>query len=186
MEKSTSMTLAEQEEQVRSTAEDNLKELLKSINSKSTETRDLDKVQVLLYFDEAHVLALYPNKTSNPPSNKDNPKLMLGHLANALNVFCRQPLFTIFLSTQSNIEHLAPASRLARSARIRDLIGILPAPITETMFDCFNKNERIAGARLLAHHPSDIVYMSLFGRPLYVPCWLRCSDWTHQCLDGAA
>jgi hypothetical protein len=114
-------------------------------------------LKLLLSFDEAHAL------TSELPGTAPD-KILLDYLAQALNEFRSQPLFALFLSTQSDIEYFAPSYTTARSARIRPQLPDLHAPITETPFDCFETP--ILPERLMADHPSDIAFMSLFGRPL--------------------
>jgi hypothetical protein len=115
------------------------------------------KPKVLLSFDEAHSLTSTLDGTASD-------KVLLNYLAEALNELCPQALFALFLSTQYSIEHFAPSYATARSARIRQQIPDLNAPITETPFDCFDMP--IHPGRLMAGDPSDIAFMSLFGRPL--------------------
>jgi hypothetical protein len=116
------------------------------------------RLTVLLSFDEAHVL------TSKAPGMSSTQKVLLDHLASALNEFRPQSLFAIFLSTQSDIESFAPSFSFARSARIRHQLPDSHAPITETPFDCFER--AIIPSRLKAKHTGNIAFMALFGRPL--------------------
>jgi hypothetical protein len=118
-------------------------------------------VKVLFYFDEAHELA----KRTNPPTDPTQ-KLPLDLLASALNCFIRRPVFAIFLSTQSNVSILAPSQHYARSGRVSKRAHKLPAPYTETIFDCFDG--QIDSERMMPDQPSDIVFMSILGRPMYV------------------
>jgi hypothetical protein len=119
--------------------------------------KSVPSLVLLLSFDEAHAL-------NSTPRGVLEDKLLLDYLAQALNELRSEPLFAIFLSTQSSIEYFAPSVTAARSTRIRKELPDLHAPITETPFDSFE--QAINPTRLMAHHPSDIAFMSLFGRPL--------------------
>jgi hypothetical protein len=125
-------------------------------------------LQVVFYFDEAHVLVT-KDKTFSP--NDDTFKLPLDHLKSALNAIVDLPFFAIFLSTQSNIEHMAPTSYLARSARYRARVPHLHSPITEVPFDVWNAQDEgtaIKPSCMVASQTEDIVYLSHYGRPLCV------------------
>lgn len=117
--------------------------------------------RVLLYFDEAHVLA---EEEVIPGSA---PKFRLDVLFAQLDELRHKPLFALFLSTQLNLDHLAPASSFARSARYRSSAHHLHPPITETPFDCFD-TYRLVPSRLTLTMLYDVVFMALFGRPLWV------------------
>jgi hypothetical protein len=145
-------------------AEQALQELLDAIKTKVPNSGDaMRHLRVLLYFDEAHVLTNKRGKGLD--STNAVPKMALDYLAEALNELRSMPLFALFLSTQLDIEYFAPSVFLARSARIRNQLPNVPAPITETPFDCFG-SQAIVPQRLEARHTSDVVFMSLFGRPL--------------------
>jgi hypothetical protein len=119
------------------------------------------KLRLVLYFDEAHVLAR--GQVSNDPNGK-----------NMYDVLCSCferlrtsdfPIFAIFVSTHSLISTLAPSASLARSARARHYADGLQAPITETPFDCSPifplKIDHIKLQNLW-----DIQFMAQFGRPM--------------------
>jgi hypothetical protein len=115
-----------------------------------------------MYFDEAHTLTTQSSDTSSNTVQRN----LFDSLIGSLDTFRDLPIFVIFLSTQSKIEHFAPALQLARSARYRLYIKMMHSPITETPFDCFGKRPLVV-QRLLLGHLDDIVFMCLFGRPLY-------------------
>jgi hypothetical protein len=110
---------------------------------------------VVVYFDESHALS----------AEKSSGKTQYDHLARALNELLARPIFTIFLSTNSHINQLAPSSGMARSARARKDIFGLQAPITELPFDCSPKFPLVPGMSTLAD-TSTIPFMAQFGRPL--------------------
>ena len=91
-------------------------------------------------------------------------KSQLDHFLSALDVLSDQSLFTVLLSTQSKIEHLAPSSAYARSARYRMASNTRHAPLTETPFDCFDSP--LVPSSITFEDTSNVVFMSLFGRPL--------------------
>jgi hypothetical protein len=142
-------------------------DLIKHIEAVSSDELPCPQLQVVLYFDEAHTL-VDVSRTTIPTNDS---KLPLDHLMSALNAIVDLPFFAIFLSTQSNIEHLAPTSYLARSARYKSLVPHLHSPITETPFDVWSdpsspKHVVINPSRMRVSQVEDIVYLSLFGRPL--------------------
>ena len=64
-----------------------------------------------------------------------------------------------------------PSGALARSARARSNIHNLQAPITETPFDC-SPDLPVRPHKLTLENTCDVVFMSQFGRPLRVFCFL--------------
>ncbi|KAI0773647.1 hypothetical protein C8Q74DRAFT_1438109 [Fomes fomentarius] len=127
--------------------------------SASTATQD-HPLHVLMYFDEAHVLSKWP---SDVVSHTD--KVPLDVLVKTLDRFQRCGAFTVLLSTQSNINLLAPSSSYARSGRCRQLVRKMHVPITETPFDC------IVGKLTPSQFKVDVIdmvgFMAIFGRPLW-------------------
>lgn len=117
-------------------------------------------LHVCMYFDEAHILADVPD------DNKLQGKLPLDVFVQAINEFRREGLFTVLLSTQSNLEYVAPSGTYARSARYRNLVGHMHAPITETPFDCFDTP--LKPALIPTEEVSNIAFKACFGRPLCV------------------
>lgn len=137
--------------------------LLKQIDKLSSIKCDPNKVKLMLYFDEAHTL------TGDQPILVDeaNDKTMnlYDGLCSSLADLYKQPLFTIFLSTNSNLSQLARAGRLASSARASQNPGVLQAPITETAFDC-SPNLLVRSGELTLEDVCSIEFMAQFGRPL--------------------
>jgi hypothetical protein len=119
-----------------------------------------NEVKVMLYFDEAHVLAA--RKVLDDPDGKD----MYDVLCSCFNRFLSSPIFVIYLSTTSNISFLAPQGSLARSARARANANDLQAPITETPFDCA-PTLRIKPDKLRLEDLYQTEFMAQFGRPMF-------------------
>jgi hypothetical protein len=111
--------------------------------------------KIVVYFDESHVLSMDTNFG----------KTQYDHLAKALNRLVAKPIFTIFLSTNSHINQLAPSPGMEKSARARNDPLVLQAPITELPFDCSPEFPLQPGMLSLAE-TSKIGFMAQFGRPL--------------------
>ena len=116
-------------------------------------------VKLMLYFDEAHVLA--GRRVPNDPDGKDTYDV----LCSCFNFFLSSPIFVIYLSTSSNISRLAPSGPLARSARARDNADALQAPVTEIPFDCSPIFPIIPGS-LGLDDVCKVEFMAQFGRPM--------------------
>ena len=116
-------------------------------------------VKLMLYFDEAHVLAR--NKVTGDPEGKDTYDV----LCSCFNFFLSFPIFVIFLSTSSNISQLAPSGPLSRSARARNNADALQAPVTEIPFDCSPIFPIIPG-KLGLDDVCRVEFMAQFGRPM--------------------
>ncbi|KIM83548.1 hypothetical protein PILCRDRAFT_6971 [Piloderma croceum F 1598] len=117
-------------------------------------------VKLMLYFDEAHVLA-----------GRIIPKDLEGKntydvLCLCFNFFLSSPIFVIYLSTTSSISQLAPSGSLARSARARDNTDALQAPVTEIPFDCSPIFPIIPG-KLGLDDVCKVEFMAQFGRPMF-------------------
>jgi hypothetical protein len=130
-------------------------------------------VEVLMYIDGANELAKPLSGSKDYRKDGTKRKQLLDYLADIIHELLGQtPLFVIYLSTKPSLTPVRPKPvPMSRSARWVEVEHELPAPITETPFDCFDedKNEAIDADRLMPYHPSDVVYLSLFGRPMYVP-----------------
>jgi len=118
-----------------------------------------NNVKLMLYFDEAHVLA-----ERNVPHDRDG-KDLYDVLCSCLNNFVPSPIFTIFVSTTSNITQPAPQPPLARSARARAEPGAPQAPVTETPFDC-SPRFPIKPRTIKLKDVSEVEFMAQFGRPM--------------------
>jgi hypothetical protein len=116
-------------------------------------------VKLMLYFDEAHVLA--EEKVLDDSDSKD----MYDVLCSCFESLSPSPIFVIYLSTSSKTYQLAPQGSMARSARARQITAELQAPITETPFDCSNTFP-IKSGELKLENLYQIEFMAQFGRPL--------------------
>ncbi|KAF8329829.1 uncharacterized protein EI90DRAFT_3125086 [Cantharellus anzutake] len=112
-------------------------------------------IRVFLYFDEAHSL------TDPWIPHRSRYDKMLSCLE---DLRTREiPVFTIFLTTSSHFENLAPAPGPRRSARMTSEDSLLQAPIMELPFDCFRKAPVIKDFDSL----SSAEVLSCCGRPLW-------------------
>lgn len=116
-------------------------------------------IEVLMYIDEA-----LSGLTSE--SHRSVWQHPLDYLISAVTDLKSQSFFVVLLSCQPEIAHLAPGpgTQLTPTKRFRDAPP--HAPITETPFDCFSQPIRPSCVTL--DDVGDIIFMSLFGRPLYV------------------
>ncbi|KAH9900744.1 hypothetical protein C8Q73DRAFT_722479 [Cubamyces lactineus] len=163
-------------------------------------------LHILMYFDEAHVLAEVPSRlakassasatvptsmdametdptstganqnNASEPSSPPKHKTALDILVSALDDCRDLGLFTLFMSTQSSLEHLAPAAIHARSARYSALPPSMHAPITETPFDCFG-SKRLVPSKLHCRDVCETPFMACFGRPMWRSLMMPYSDW---------
>jgi len=117
----------------------------------------------MIYFDEAHELdVIDPNDSAlkyRPPKSRYDV------LLDVINDLKTQPIVGVFLSTASSINTLAPAIRNARSARAAATGLLLPAPITETPFDC-SPNFPIKSSDITTATAAKVSFMANFGRPM--------------------
>ncbi len=131
-----------------------------------TASGTVNDLHVLVYFDEAHVLA---NQLGHSRSSRSESKSALDILFAVLDDFRELGLFAVFISSQPRIEHLESTGLAAcfpSSARGPiDLSPYAHAPITETPFDCFG-DRRIVPSRLRADDVCDVAFMACFGRPM--------------------
>jgi hypothetical protein len=140
------------------------KQLLRLLNRideccKSLEGFRDGEVKLMLYFDEAHVLA--EKKVIKDPDGKN----MYDVMCSCFNFFLSSPVFVIYLSTNSNISDLAPTGPLAKSARARQNADALQAPVTETPFDCFPEFV-VKSDALRLEDVCQVEFMARFGRPM--------------------
>ncbi|KAF9447720.1 hypothetical protein P691DRAFT_94564 [Macrolepiota fuliginosa MF-IS2] len=135
-----------------------LAKLIKCIDEQTqSEPGKGDEPKLMIYVDEAGSL------TKEDVAERGKAKLY--YLRSAINEFCAHSMVAVFLSTQPYIGDLAPSAMLARSTRYREA-GALHAPITETPFDCF-KPSVLKPSRMTVGDLSDVVYMAIFGRPMW-------------------
>jgi hypothetical protein len=138
-----------------------LVQLLNCIDNccKSLEGFQKGQVKLMLYFDEAHVLA--ERKVIKDRDGKN----MYDVMCSCFNFFLSSPIFVIYLSTNSNISDLAPTRPLARSARARENANALQAPVTETPFDCYPEFV-VKSGDLKLEDVCEVEFMAQFGRPM--------------------
>jgi hypothetical protein len=121
-------------------------------------------VQVVLAFDEAHTL------TSKPPGTDSLHRTCFYHLGHVLTWLNSQPIFSLFMSTNSQVQELAPPRHLHPSSRGTFGAALLP-PITELLpFDVFahhifvKKEEEMSIVTLETATQPDVI--TRFGRPM--------------------
>jgi hypothetical protein len=132
--------------------------LLKCIDDCCESITENNDVKLMIYFDEAHVLA---RKVPKDPEEKDTYDV----LCSCFNLFLPLPIFVIYLSTSSYISQLAPSGSLAGSARARDNADALQAPVTEIPFDC-SPDFPIIPDKLGLNDVCKVEFMAKFGRPM--------------------
>jgi hypothetical protein len=140
-------------------ARENLQKLLSTLEALLTERRGEKGIKIVIYFDEAHILA------EGKPDPETTEKSLHDILCLCLNRFLAFPIFTIFLSTTSSLVAFAAPNTLARSARLRDGTARIHPPITETPFDC-HPGLLVKPGTLSRTKVSEISFMAQFGRPL--------------------
>ncbi|KAF9507409.1 hypothetical protein BS47DRAFT_1351722 [Hydnum rufescens UP504] len=139
-----------------------LEQLLGRIDDccESSQDTQKDHVKLMLYFDEAHILA--QRKVPGDLDGKD----MYDVLCSCFSLLPSSSVFVIYLSTQSDISDLAPRRSLSRSARARENPEALQAPITETPFDC-SPRFPVNPGELKLEDVYTVDFMAQFGRPLF-------------------
>ena len=111
--------------------------------------------RLVLYFDEVHVLT---------NDNLADDRTIYHALCREMSQWNRHPIFTVFLSTNSNLPKFAPPGYLHPSDRV-NIRDSPQAPITELPFDCF-PDEKPFKTNMTLSDVSEIEYMVKFGRPL--------------------
>ncbi|KAF9518250.1 hypothetical protein BS47DRAFT_1482756 [Hydnum rufescens UP504] len=139
-----------------------LEQLLGRIDDCCESSHDIQKdhVKLMVYFDEAHILA--QRKVPKDLDGKD----MYDVLCSCFSFLPSSSVFVIYLSTQSNISDLTPRGSLSRSARARENPDALQAPITETPFDC-SPRFPVKPGQLKLEDVYTVDFMAQFGRPLF-------------------
>ncbi|KAG8987052.1 hypothetical protein FRB93_004944 [Tulasnella sp. JGI-2019a] len=121
-------------------------------------------VEIIVYFDEAHVL--------HPENSDDRPEdATLNALCSSFTSFVQQPIFFIFLSSQSSLSCSTPSSGpMVRARYAQDLQAL----ISETPFDC-SPLFPVALEGLSLQTVSTVEFMAQFGRPMYATfCFVSC------------
>lgn len=129
-------------------------------------------VQLVVYFDEAHVLTT----ATCAATADDEQRSLYTVLLSVLSDYVSEPLFVLFLSTISPIVQLALPGALLPSACAK-ATNAHQAPITETPFDCSPfLGANVGSGRHTLEEVSSIHFMAQFGRPLcvlYFPVYLQ-------------
>lgn len=114
-------------------------------------------VDILMYFDEAHVL------TKAHPTGIQS-KTLYNIFLSVLSDYVEIHLFVLFLSTALHLAELAPTRAQVASSRAA-ASGAHQAPITETPFDC-SPNILVKQHFYSRRDVADMRFMARFGRPL--------------------
>lgn len=129
--------------------------------------KESPKLQLLLYFDEAHTLTdEHSTWIVHNPDSWNAYEVLLS----ALNSFACPQVFSLFLSTNSRMSVLAPTPGQHKSSRAKESSDHLNAPFTELPFDCHR--DLPVDLTITAHKQvtstdvSKVEFMSKFGRPL--------------------
>jgi len=112
---------------------------------------------IIMYFDESHTL--FDDPLGDGASR-------YAALCKALDCLYKTNIFSLFLSTSSNISRFAPPMGDAFSARTSRVDGLQP-PITELPFDC-HYSFPISPAHYTLEMSGELSFMCRFGRPLCV------------------
>lgn len=112
---------------------------------------------ITLSFDEAHPLAKIKSNTGDP---------LFNHLRSILNEISDYPIFSLFVSTISQISDFTPPIQLDRSIRISSQELAVPPPFTALGFDQFA--EELKENSRTIEEVAMLEYMVKFGRPLFV------------------
>ncbi|KAH9886471.1 hypothetical protein C8Q73DRAFT_281501 [Cubamyces lactineus] len=147
--------------------------------STSTTDHSMDTVDTTDTMDKMAVDTTSTGANQNNASEPSSPpehKTALDILVSALDDCRDLGLFTLFMSTQSSLEHLAPSAIHARSARYSALAPSMHAPITETPFDCFG-SKRLVPSKLHCRDVCETPFMACFGRPMWRSLMMPYSDW---------
>jgi len=113
--------------------------------------------RIIMYFDESHTLFHLPLRDRSS---------RYAALCRALDNMSKTKIFSLFLSTNSNLSRYAPPRDQAFSSRTSGADG-LRAPFTELPFDCHPDFPISQGQYTLATS-GKLSFLSQFGRPLFV------------------
>ncbi|QRV75811.1 G2/mitotic-specific cyclin cdc13 [Ceratobasidium sp. AG-Ba] len=115
----------------------------------------------LVYFDEAHVLTV-PNNCPDGMLNRS----AYHNLGSVLAVLNDKPVFFVFLSTSSRLEHYAPSPQDHPSRRTFDGSVLIP-PFNELPFDLYERQVLKQAGPLTLNNMCKLKVMVGFGRPLW-------------------
>ncbi|PPQ89314.1 hypothetical protein CVT25_000381 [Psilocybe cyanescens] len=114
-------------------------------------------LSLIVYVDEAHTLTNVPIA---PPG-----ETLYSAMIKAAAHHVGRPFFILFLSTSSQLRHLASPAFLTRSARKSS--AALVSPFTEMPFDCHPKLVKGIKPGLSLEEIQDFQFIAYFGRPLW-------------------
>ncbi|KAJ7241042.1 hypothetical protein B0H12DRAFT_1237159 [Mycena haematopus] len=127
-------------------------------------------VKILLVIDEAHTLTEHwvqdPTAKAGPTGDPI-PRSFLSVMEHVLNSLRAVPIFTIYLSTNSKLEGLAPSDRRHPSNRMQHPEQLIP-PFTEfTALDVFveKQSSEVLEHGVTLNKMCDPALVSSFGRP---------------------
>lgn len=137
--------------------------LIRYIHEKSSSKPQ--SIVVLLSFDETHTL-------SNEFTTEDDSAKIRSHyqvLCSALNYFFEFDIFTVHMSTNSNLAVYSPRAQGHWSARTTSTrIGKLQTPIVEMPFDMSSDEHLAIEGKHTAADVCQDEFMVRFGRMMYV------------------
>ena len=113
---------------------------------------------IILYFDESHSLHEVLPRDSRGATR-------YAALCWALDTLCSTQMFSLFLSTNSNLSAYAPRNTRSYSGRISALEDNVQPPYTALSFDC-HPGFPVNAAALSLKDTSKTSYLCRFGRPL--------------------
>lgn len=117
-------------------------------------------VVIVLYFDES-----YGMTTDNAEGASEKSAYQI--LCKAINELHKQDLFTVFLSTSSNLSSFSPSQRLWWSARARKApVDGVQSPFVELPFDTWKEAIIVREGTETLTEVCETGFMARFGRPL--------------------
>lgn len=120
---------------------------------------------MVLYSDESHGLH---ERFSG--ASQDDGRTLYQEFTWALDLLKAQNIFSVFLSTNSDLIHFAPSRVYWPSLRIHEM-DAFQTPFTELPFDChpsISGGNAIRSGTVTLAEVSTIGFMCMFGRALYV------------------
>ena len=116
---------------------------------------------LILAFDEAHQLTKVQGSANNPWSR-------FNQLRRNIRKLDHLPIFSLFISTVSEISDITPSPQQDLSMRIGNGALTLLPPFTELGFDQLLKKSPIKENTVTIEDAATVRFMCQFGRPLFV------------------
>lgn len=155
----------------KSTTNDSATALVDYITKNWQESPDSKHIVVFLYFDETYALSQILTTENDTGSVRSHYQI----LCSSLNSFAKSPIFTVFMSTNSNLAVYSPQAQGHWSARTsHDTIGKLQTPIVEMPFDITDDAHLAVEGAHLASDVCQDEFMVRFGRMLCVLSLVFC------------